>query len=333
MCLRTVAGGKVNPQLPLTELSLSDCQKFFPVDFIRQLKRMYMCGNYGDPMVAKETLEIFKYFRSIHPKIHLRMFTNGSGRTESWWRELATIIDDCRFAIDGLGETNELYRRKTNFDTIMKNAQTFIDAGGNAHWDFIVFQHNEHQLEEAKNLSEKMGFKKIQFKKTGRFFSYSKSLKKNAKEVLNEAGELEYYLYPPQNSQYQNTALQSLESNEPQALDSYLEKTPIVCKTAKEKSVYVSAEGLVFPCCWTGLRLYPWYSEPKADPLWNRIEALEKGKESLSLYHHTLEEIIGGRFFQKDLPAAWQPGDLKTQRLKVCAKTCGDKFDTFKSQF
>lgn len=333
MCLRTVSGGKVNPQLPLTELSLEDIKSFFPAHFIRQLKRMYMCGNYGDPMVAKDTLEIFKYFREIHPQIRLSMFTNGSGRSEQWWQELAKVIDVCRFAIDGLGETNEIYRRKTNFETIMKSAEAFIGAGGTAEWDFIVFKHNEHQIEEAKALSQKMGFQQIQFKKTARFFSYSQGSTKDAQDVLDEKGGVEYQLFPPTNPQFQNAVLAQEELKDSTRFVRHLEQTPISCKTQAEKSIYVSAEGLLFPCCWTGLRLYPWYTEPQGDQIWKWINSLENGKDSLSLYHRSLRVILEDEFFQKKLPQSWQKGNLKTQRLKVCAKTCGQKYDLFQSQF
>ena len=69
MCARNINGGEDNPQLPGTELSLDDVKKIFPPQFIAQLDRMYMCGNYGDPVVARDTLEVFKYFRSNNPRI------------------------------------------------------------------------------------------------------------------------------------------------------------------------------------------------------------------------------------------------------------------------
>ena len=48
------------------------------------------------------------------------------------------------FGIDGLQDTNHLYRISTNFDKIIKNAKAFIDAGGFAKWHMLVFEHNEH---------------------------------------------------------------------------------------------------------------------------------------------------------------------------------------------
>ena len=69
-------------------------------------------------------------------------------------KNLASIMrkpDKVIFAIDGLEDTNHLYRVNTNFNKIMENAKAFINAGGIARWDFIAFAHNEHQIEEAKH--------------------------------------------------------------------------------------------------------------------------------------------------------------------------------------
>src|SRR5437879_1162730 len=92
-CPRNISGGRTNPDLPLVELTLADVQTIFPGDFIRQLRGMFMCGNYGDPMVAHDTLAIFEHFRRESPKVHLKLNTNASGRDAAWWRALAKTVD------------------------------------------------------------------------------------------------------------------------------------------------------------------------------------------------------------------------------------------------
>ena len=70
MCDRNIHGGKDNPNLGMHELSLLDIQTMMPPDFVKQLERIYMCGNFGDPIVAKDTLEVFQYFRSQKERIN-----------------------------------------------------------------------------------------------------------------------------------------------------------------------------------------------------------------------------------------------------------------------
>ena len=66
MCDRNMNGGKDNPHITNAELSFEDCQRIFTPAFISQLKNMYMCGNLGDPIVARDSLEVFDYFRSYN---------------------------------------------------------------------------------------------------------------------------------------------------------------------------------------------------------------------------------------------------------------------------
>ena len=77
------------------------------------------------------------------------------------------------FAIDGLKDTNHIYRVKTDFDRIIDNAEAFIKAGGNAHWIMIIFDHNQHQIDEANELSKKVGFRSFQTKISSRGFNLS----------------------------------------------------------------------------------------------------------------------------------------------------------------
>jgi len=334
MCLRTVCGGKVNPQLPLTELSLAAIQKIFPEDFVRQLDRIYMCGNYGDPVVAQDTLEALQYFKNVNPKIKLSLFSNASARSASWWEDIARVTDDVHFAIDGLADTNHLYRRGTNFETIIRNAKAFIGAGGNAVWDYIVFRHNEHQIEEAQILAKELGFKKFSLKKTGRFFSNTKSEVKTRQEVRGKNGDIEYYLEMPLNPKWHNNALQKEDElvKKYGHIEKYLDSAHINCKVEAEKSLYVSADGFVFPCCWTGNQLYPWYFEPRSSQMWKIIDSLEQKEKSISALHNPIGAIVEGPFFKK-IEDSWAKKSTKEGKLKACAKTCGNEFDPFRAQF
>ena len=115
MCARNINGGEDNPWLQNAELSLNDIVTIFPDKFIQQLNHIFMCGNYGDPIVAKDTLKVFKHFRNTNPTLYLGMNTNGSARTVTWWKDLATVIGSdgyVVFSIDGLEDTNYLISQK-----------------------------------------------------------------------------------------------------------------------------------------------------------------------------------------------------------------------------
>src|SRR6056300_578046 len=88
MCPRRVHGGPLLEGLYLEEIDIGTFENWFPRSFVRQLKHLNMCGNLGDPIVAKDTLEIFRYLRQTNPEMALQMHTNGSGRNAGWWQDL-----------------------------------------------------------------------------------------------------------------------------------------------------------------------------------------------------------------------------------------------------
>jgi len=363
MCARNINGGEDNPQLPGTELSIDDIKQIFRPEFIQQLDRMYMCGNYGDPIAARDTLETFQYFREHNAKINLSMHTNGSAKKPDWWRQLAYALGSkgyVVFSIDGLEDTNHLYRQNTVWSKIMENAQAFIDAGGRARWDYIVFAHNEHQVEEAEALANKIGFERFQYKKSARFFSLATGMTKEMHQASNRKGVATTLLQAPTNPKYRNSALQELakiSSGEVKTIPSRAEelegtqypqifhkdpdkKKPmekvwdeavIKCKVKEEKSVYVSAEGIVQPCCWTAGQMYVWYWTERGGQIWKLID--EEGKDNLNALNHGLDSIIDGDFFQRKVPDSWNKPSCAEGKLAVCAKTCGSKYDAFAEQF
>ena len=356
MCARNINGGEDNPWLQNAELSLTDIITIFPDQFIQQLSHMFMCGNYGDPIVAKDTLKVFKHFRSVNPTIYLSMNTNGSARTKQWWKDLAEVIGTdgyVIFSIDGLEDTNYLYRKNTNWDKILENAKSFIDAGGIAHWEYIVFEHNEHQVQEAKRLSEQMGFQKFQVKTSSRFFSSVAGSTKSYIKTLDRTGT-EIVIREPRGAAYANQFTKEMSSiaeekeiifptkkvdllgqltpelfNSRSKVQQHYDSTPIKCKVKEEKSIYVSAEGILQPCCWVAGQMYNWYHTPKGSQIWSVINKV--GKKNISALDYTIEEILENNYFNL-IEDSWGKSSCNDGKLQVCAKTCGLN-DAFAQQY
>jgi len=167
LCLRSQA------QLGKHELLLKDIQHILPVNILDQIQHIHLGGNIGDPIAAKDCLKICQYLSKNKVKTWIE--TNGSLRNIKWWEDLGRAFNNetgsfVVFHIDGLEDTNHIYRQKTNFKKIIENAESYINQGAIAIWEFIPFRHNEHQVEEAKKMADAMGFDKFRIRRSNRYW-------------------------------------------------------------------------------------------------------------------------------------------------------------------
>jgi MoaA/NifB/PqqE/SkfB family radical SAM enzyme len=301
MCPRRINGGPINPNFTSADIDLATFKKWFSVDFISQLHNLFMCGNLGDPVVARDTLEVFKYIREINTTMSLSMHTNGSARSAAWWKELAKLNVVVIFGIDGLEDTHHLYRVDTSWKTIIKNAKTFIGSGGQAEWHMIVFKHNEHQIADCESLSKSLGFSNFQTKHTSRF-------ENNMFIAIDEHGRSTHILKPSSKSK---KITYMLKNNQ--------EPVNINCKSVQYKQIYVAADGHIGPCCW-----FDWSWKPASRD--HRIDYMDKIGLLPNLNSVTIKEVFDSGYFNS-ISNTW-----KDQPLLECAKQCGN-VDKLRLQF
>ena len=50
----------------------------------------------------------------------------------------------------------------------------------------------------------------------------------------------------------------------------YYDSCSIKCKVAEEKNIFITAEGLLMPCCWTAGRMYKWWHKDyRVEQIWD----------------------------------------------------------------
>ena len=303
MCPRNIQGGVVNPWLKETEISIDQFKNWFPETFVRQLDKLFMCGNLGDAIVSKDTLKVFQYLRETNPNIHLALHTNGSAQTQSWWTSLAKLDVHVTFGIDGLSDTHSLYRVGTNFEKIITNAKTFIQAGGTARWHMLVFAHNKHQINDCEQMSKDLGFAEFTLKNSSRF-------REAYLPVLTKEGKTSHVIHPTERSVNISKKLFVLNlDNKPQ----------IKCKAKNTNSLYIGADGSVTPCCWLD------YAGSMPNGL-SIVDYKDKGFENPNLNTSTLKEIFEEDYFSR-IEKTWSD-----KPLRECAKQCGE-IDKLNEQF
>lgn len=337
-CPRNINGGRVNPYMPLCHLEREVIDLAFTPELCGRLRQIFFCGSYGDPIMNPDFLDILRDFRKKNPTLWLYFHTNGGVHDPDYWTEVANIMQgygQIDFGIDGLEDTLHLYRRNVDYKKVIKNSQAYINAGGRAQWNFIVFEHNEHQIEQAQSTAQAMRFFNFLPRKTGRFFNHNEESEMPEWPVQDRRDNtVIYWLRPPKDTQWRNNSLQQLPSLREQYgdLDDYFKTTPIRCDALMGRKVAISAEGLVMPCNFFTHNLYDARFRDDVLPGANRRHFTETGNQvreflesygldQFDIHNNSLEKIFANAMW-RDLVESWQGPN----RLFECAMTCGEKF-------
>ena len=352
-CPRNINGGNVNPYLDVSHLSQYAIETAFTKEICESTKRIFFCGSYGDPIVHPDFLAILAAFRRKNPTLWLFIHTNGSVHNASYWKKMAGIIGDyghIDFNIDGLADTNHIYRRNTDFNTIIDNAQTFINNGGKANWNFIVYKHNEHQVDEARLLSSIIGFSEFKTRSTGRFLNHCTMEEMDGWPIENRLGEQVGILEVPLNAEYHNKSLAALPKLKQETnISEYFNNTRIQCDALNEHNanndynkkdegkVLINADGWVMPCNFFNhnlhdARFHDRYILPGSNDLSflpngkNQIQDLfsrHNAKSELNINHTSLHNIFQNSFWDEITDGFDK--NINDGRIFECAMTCGEE--------
>jgi len=315
MCNRNINGGLDNPLIKIRNWTFEDFKTIMSEQVLSQIESYYFCGNFGDPILNNDLIKMCAWSKVTAPTVRVAVHTNGGARNADWWRTLAQALpSDHRvvFALDGLEDTHHLYRVGTKYETVIENAQAFIDAGGKAEWVFIKFKHNEHQVEEARRRSIELGFKSFVLKNSSRFILEPKV------EVVDRTGNLMHYIEPAT-----DVPLKFIDKKIIDAYKQVVDKSVIDCKAQRQKEVYIDAYGDMFPCCWLASVPYS-YINPD-DALEVRTEMLRQHNEmvaslgNINTKKRSIQDILESEQYQTVWDTYWT-----TNKLITCARTCGD---------
>jgi len=325
MCLRNIHGGIDNPSLLLTDWDLQRFQDIFTSEVLERIKSINFCGNFGDPIMNNNLIAMCSYATEKKTSLEIIISTNGSAHTSDWWQRLAHALPKEHkviFAIDGLQDTHSIYRIGTNYDMIIRNAKAFIDAGGIAHWMFIRFKHNEHQIETARDLAQELGFTAFTLKDSKRFGKQF--------PVLDRQGSITYYIEPPSHSRIKPVEFVDLKDYKQWQND-------VSCFTFDSKELFIDANGYVMPCCLISSFLYANYDVD----LYKKYSVVDEtsiigiarevqqevltilqelgGLESLDAKKHSIKTIMSTEVWQTLMHTKWE-----TKSSSTCKILCGN---------
>lgn len=273
---------------------------------VPSIKEVYFTGTIDDPLAHRNLIGITQEVFKLRPGIKFGMHTNGSLRTPKYLKEFGAVLNTNRnhhiwFSIDGLEDTNHYYRKNCRWDKIMANAEALISTGAKVGWQFLVFPWNEHQVDEARTMAKKMGFRKFRTRinKSPLLNDLDKMLlmsRKKMKKMRRYGFELDSVKVPDD---------------------------PIVCEWKNDLEQYhVSYDGRLWPCCYfNSFKLF------RNNELQDRIDGLY-GSDWNNLDKHSFEEIANHEFYKEDLVSSWsakEHGTTKGTRIRICSQTCSKK--------
>ena len=271
-------------------------------------------GTMGDPCAAPNLIQSIELVKQRAPHAEISVVTNGGLKNTQFWRRLANALAEhgyVVFAIDGLEETNYIYRVGVDWKKLDSNIQAYIEQGGRAQWQYIVFRHNEHQLESAKLYAKELGFEKFYARKTSRFI-YEKMLN------FPNSGAGGVKLEPPQNEEHIHASMKQDTSN--LTIDNILEYNldkNIFCDAKNKQGIYLDYRGRLFPCCFISGTTYLYENMPVNDGFY---DIWKKYKDSISLYNKSWEEIVASDFYS-EVETSWK-SSKKESVIFPCVSTC-----------
>ena len=316
-CARSYKGD-THPDLKplLMEWSTDQMKKFFQPNLIAN-KFFTLGGVVDEPLMNKNILDIVEYILENDGEIEI--YSNTGANTEKVWETLGKWSRETKrlhmkFSVDGLENTNHLYRVNVNWDKVQKNMTAYAKAKGLCEWQYLVFKHNESDIPEAKKLADSLGIP-ITLRQNVRNIKPWTSLIK--KKVNGKIVEQQFTVDPSDNKDLVHPETQKVADWGNTHITSFNEAKTNKCKLLHEREIFVDWSGKVFPCCWFA-------SDYFMDPETHLKEVdLEYGTGWNSLHLHPLEDILAHEYYTVMLRKSWEKGAKFYS--DECFKKCGDQ--------
>lgn len=322
-CPRT--GPKNQFKYKATQLDLKTIQKVFSPEFIQQyMQRLLLCGGQGDPIYNTELIQIVEYFKFNNPKLKLDIVTNGSYKKRSWWKDLASKLnenDDVVFSVDGWDQnSNQLYRVNSDYASILEGIAEMVQGLASIHWSTIVFKFNQDKITEIKSLAKSLGVHKFHLvystkfdgpwlnesgvdplKPDSEFVSQLKQYQKNI-ETLNYKKEFTSSI----------KALVEKQTTSLRGETNHLSLFPR-CMTGI-RGLYVDASGILHPCSWIS-HPYDQHFPVAKDNFFVQY------KDQINLKEHPLIDVINNPNWEKFF-STWKS---TKSSYSECLEKCGQR--------
>lgn len=155
----------------------------------------FLLFNWGEPFLNKDIIEIISYTKK---KCDPYLVISSNMNIKLSYEDACKIIDSGlnKFiaSIDGVSQQSyEIYRKKGNADLAFENLRMLVKVKKEKKsqtpeivWQYLVFKHNEHEIDNAKKLAYEIGVDRIEFAKPWCPTQWASTIEKYSNYVANK---------------------------------------------------------------------------------------------------------------------------------------------------
>lgn len=233
-------------------------------DRLKSLTNIVYNGNIGDAMMHPNIDQILIDINKKKPSIRQHLHTNGGGPWDQKFEKIGHYVSqqnpdakiNFTFSIDGLEDTNHLYRRNVQWKHIVKNSKVLRKHKVKVRWRMNVFDHNRHQVDEARTLANSWGWEfdlndgTWGSDQVNKFIHQPKNVELYKQKIKNWSMDFA-------NDDY------NITNDIPKDSKTYND----VCAWKVNREIQIVSDMSVWPCCWTSLFHFQYWLKNKN--VWN----------------------------------------------------------------
>lgn len=271
------------------------------------VRQVLICGNAGDPMSHANIADICEWITQQWPGVYIEIDTNGSLGTAQTYQRLSQLgTVHFRFAVDGLADTNHIYRRRVPWHRVVNNIKLWHSLGGDATLKTIDFPWNEPDRDQIRAWADGMDW------------GWRLEPRWNPdidQRIMNQSDDTpSEWQWPLE----EGRDWQSAVSDQITRWRAMGQPMQAECKSRSGDWLYINHDHKVWPCCyWSNSEYVQWEVQKKhlqhlqrvADPTWN------------SLDHRSLTDIIQHPIMQ-GIERLWHGTDIDNTS-SICMAQCG----------
>ena len=242
-------------------------------EIINQLKNNITSINmysWGEPLLNPDFVSMVEYSKQVNNHIRITTSTNLNISDDKLLAALINSgIDEIIVSCDGASEESySKYRVNGDYNLVIRNMKFIVSLLGQSNkktdiiWNFLVFKHNEQEIDAAKEIAESIG--------VSLRISKMRTFMKDEITVPHAESIKKYKNWIPDKSEYS-------------AYDKENEKTKAIIKTCRKpwQEISINWDGKVFPCCAVYGDEYSFADAAKNDikQIWNNEVYIQARKE------------------------------------------------------